>query len=308
VSVGPLIASGVLRPDVPLAAFTTYRLGGRAAWFAEPRDEDELGDVLRAARELGRSVVVLGRGSNVIVSDNGIDSVVVHLVGSFVDVEVVESGVVTAGGGAPLAKVARSSVEADRGGLEFLVGIPGSVGGAVRMNAGCLGTETADVLIDARIVGGATGVVTTHTAEDLAMAYRSSSVGPGDIVVSARFRTQPQLEETGRIRIREVTQWRREHQPGGTLNAGSVFKNPPGDAAGRIIDSLGLKGLRCGGAVVSSRHANFIEADPGTTAQDLFDLTVAIQTRVADETGIALETEIKFLGEFSDANAKGRRR
>ncbi len=297
--------AGLLRRNVPLAGLTTYRLGGAAAWFAEPADRDELVDVLRAASDLGLPVVALGRGSNVIVSDRGLVAVVVHLVGEFVDVAVAATGVVTAGGGAPLAKVARASVAAGRGGLEFLVGIPGSVGGAVRMNAGCLGSETKDVMLDARIVDVATGAERVVTAHDLAMGYRTSSVGSDDVVVAARFATVAQPAGSGRARIREVTQWRKEHQPGGTLNAGSVFKNPPGDAAGRIIDSLGLKGMRRGGAVVSARHANFIEAEPGTTAQDLFDLAEAVRNAVANATGVDLETEIQFLGEFARASTNG---
>lgn len=299
-----LLAAGVLRQHVPLAPLTTYRIGGEAAWFAEPGDGTELAEVVRAAAEMHRPVLVLGRGSNVVVADTGVDAVVIHLVGDFAEVAIDDEGVVAAGGGAALAKVARASVEAERGGLEFLVGIPGSVGGAVRMNAGCLGTETADVLIDATVVDGRNGDFTVRTPVDLAMAYRFSLVASHDIVVAARFSTQPQPVTEGLARIRKVTRWRKEHQPGGTLNAGSVFKNPPGDAAGRIIDSLGLKGLRRGGAVVSMRHANFFEAEPGTTAQDLYDLAGVVKQLVASTTGIVLEPEVRFLGDFLEPEAE----
>jgi UDP-N-acetylmuramate dehydrogenase len=305
VTVSRLLGSGLLRRDVPLAPLTTYRLGGSAAWFAEPSDESELAEVLAAAGEVGEPVVVLGRGSNIVVADAGVSAVVIHLVGSFADISVGSDGIVAAGGGAPLAKVARAGVEAGRGGLEFLVGIPGSVGGAVRMNAGCLGTETADVMIDARVMDGRSGGVAVQTPGDLMMAYRFSSVAAHEIVVSARFRTEPQPTEIGLARIREVTRWRRETQPGGTLNAGSVFKNPPGDAAGRIIDALGLKGLRRGGAVVSSRHGNFFEADTRTTAQDIRDLVRIVQRRVEAATGVRLEPEVEFLGEFAETIAEG---
>lgn len=290
--------AGLLRRNVPLAGLTTYRLGGAAAWFAEPADRDELVDVLRAASDLGLPVVALGRGSNVIVSDRGLVAVVVHLVGEFVDVAVAATGVVTAGGGAPLAKVARASVAAGRGGLEFLVGIPGSVGGAVRMNAGCLGSETKDVMLDARIVDVATGAERVVTAHDLAMGYRTSSVGSDDVVVAARFATVAQPAGSGRARIREVTQWRKEHQPGGTLNAGSVFKNPPGDHAGRLIDAAGLKGLRVGGVAVSAKHANFFVADRSASAQDVYDLVWTVRRRVQAATGVLLEPEIRFAGLF----------
>lgn len=225
-STSRLVESGLLRRNVALAPMTTYRLGGDAAWFAEPSNEAELAAVLEAAREMSSRVVVLGRGSNVVVADAGVDALVIHLVGAFGDVIVGDDGVVAAGGGAQLAKVARTSVEADRGGLEFLVGIPGSVGGAVRMNAGCLGTETADVVIDVQIVNAETGESAVRSPSDLAMAYRSSNVAGHEIVVSARFATQPQPAEAGLARIREVTRWRRETQPGGDAQCGERVQEP----------------------------------------------------------------------------------
>lgn len=293
-----LVAAGRLRQAVPLGPMTTYRFGGDAAWFAEPADESELSEVVAAAHDLGLPIVMLGRGSNVVVSDEGVQGVVVRLAGRFASVAIDPDGVVDAGGATPLAKVARLSVDADRGGLEFLVGIPGSVGGAVRMNAGCLGSETADWMIDASIVSISTGERTHKSPADLEMAYRHSTITDDDIVVGARFRTVPQPSQEGSAKIREVTQWRRRNQPGGTLNAGSVFKNPPGDAAGRIIDSIGLKGHAVGGIRVSPRHANFFEAHEGATAQDVFDLVRTVRSRVLEATGIELEPEVEFLGPF----------
>ncbi len=296
-------AGGLLRRGVSLAPLTTYRFGGAAAWFAEPTDEVELARVLEAARELGLPVVLIGRGSNVVISERGLDAVVVRLAGRFSAIAVDAAGVVTAGAAAPLARLARTSVDAGRGGLEFLVGIPGSVGGAVRMNAGCLGSETADWMIEAELISVTSGAQSVQTPTGLAMGYRTSSVGQDDVVVLARFRTEQQPTDVGRAKIREVTQWRREHQPGGTLNAGSVFKNPPGDAAGRIIDALGLKGLSVGGVRVSTRHANFFEAHEGATAQDVYDLMQTVRAEVAARTGIHLEPEVKFLGDFTSVDA-----
>jgi UDP-N-acetylmuramate dehydrogenase len=294
-----LPAGGLLRRGVSLAPLTTYRFGGEAAWFAEPTDEEQLSRVLQAAADLGLRVVLLGRGSNVVISERGLDAVVVRLAGRFSAISLNAEGVVTAGAAAPLARLARTSVDGARGGLEFFVGIPGSVGGAVRMNAGCLGSETADWMIDADLISISTGAQTVHTPSGLAMGYRTSAVGDDNIVVLARFRTEPQPTAVGRAKIREVTQWRRKNQPGGTLNAGSVFKNPAGDAAGRIIDSLGLKGLSVGGVRVSPRHANFFEAHEGATAQDVYDLVQMVRGQVKARSGIDLEPEVKFLGSFT---------
>lgn len=302
-SAADLIDIGLLRRAVPLAPFTTYRFGGRAAWLAEPGSEEAFRAVLAAARELSLPIVMLGRGSNVVISDHGLDAVVIRLAGSFLEVRVDPDGVLYTGAAAPLARVARASVEAQRGGLEFLVGIPGSVGGAVRMNAGCLGSETGDWMIDARIADVGSGDVRTATPQDLAMGYRTSLVTERDAVLSVRWCTCPQDAELGKARIREITQWRRRTQPGGTYNAGSVFKNPPGDAAGRIIDSLGLKGLAVGAVRVSPRHANFFEAGDGATAHQVHSLVHEVRRRVVEATGIELEPEIKFLGRFDEEPA-----
>jgi UDP-N-acetylmuramate dehydrogenase len=301
VSLDALVASGVVRSDAPLAPLTTYRFGGPAAYLADVASEGELRRILDAAAPHRLPLFVLGRGSNVVVSDAGFDGLVIRLVGDFLDITVTPEGDVVAGGGAPLPRVARTAVAHDRGGLEFYVGIPGTVGGAIRMNAGGHGTDTAACLVNASVLETARGRITTATPATLELRYRHSRLRDGDVVLTARFRTVPQPAGEGERRMREITRWRKEHQPGGTFNAGSVFKNPPGDAAGRLIDSLGLKGFRCGAVTVSPRHANFFEAGDGATAQDVYDLVAAIRSRVADATGIWLEPEIAFLGEFRSA-------
>ena len=217
-------------------------------------------------------------------------------------------GTVVAGAAAHQPKVARFSVDHDRGGLEFLVGVPGSIGGGVRMNAGCFGTEFSDVLIDAEVFDLEDGSVSTRPAGGLAMAYRSTNLTDRHVVTSARLRSTPQPADRGRRRMREITRRRRLTQPGGTLNAGSVFKNPPGDAAGRLIDAAGLKGLTIGGARVSPRHANFFEATEGASAQDVFDLVAEVRRRVREASGEWLEPEIRFLGTFDQAPAGDRGR
>ena len=198
----------------------------------------------------------------------------------------------------PLPRLARFAAAHDRGGLEFFVGIPGSVGGAVRMNAGGHGSDTATWLLDATILNRLTLNERSDEPADLDLAYRHSNLDDADLVVAARFRTVEQSRARGEEILRDVTRWRKQHQPGGTLNAGSVFKNPRGDAAGRIIDALGLKGYRRGGVAVSDVHANFFVSNEGARAQDVWDLVWAIRRRVGDETGVWLEPELRFVGRF----------
>ncbi|HSR15370.1 MAG TPA: UDP-N-acetylmuramate dehydrogenase [Gemmatimonadales bacterium] len=289
-----LVAGGLVRERVALAPLTTYKFGGPARYLAEPADEGDLSVI--AATRGDVPVLVLGRGSNVVISDHGFDGLV--LVPAMAEIIFHDDGGVTAGAGVPQPVLARRAVAAGRGGLEFMVGIPGSVGGAVAMNAGCHGSETRERLVTARIVDLVSGRGSDRTPDQLEMGYRRSSVRPTDVVVAATFRTTPRAPAEGEAAIREITRWRRDHQPGGTFNAGSVFKNPPGDAAGRIIEAVGLKGYRIGGASVSERHANFFVADTGASPQDVFDLVRSVRRRVQEETGVLLETEIRFIGEF----------
>jgi UDP-N-acetylmuramate dehydrogenase len=185
-------------------------------------------------------------------------------------------------------------------GLEFLIGVPGSTGGGVRQNAGCFGSEMSNVLVSARIFDLASGHESEVEAAKLELGYRHSCVASTEVVIAATMRGVEGKPEEGLELIREHTRWRRLNQPGGTLNAGSVFKNPLGDSAGRIIDSLGLKGLRVGGASVSVKHANFFVAMPGTEANDVYLLVRKVARLVKEETGIVLEPEIQFIGEFKD--------
>lgn len=169
------------------------------------------------------------------------------------------------------------------------------------MNAGGHGSDTATWLIEASILDRATLSATTRSPHELDLSYRHSNLGDGDVVVSGRFRTVDQPKDAGEEILREITRWRRQHQPGGTLNAGSVFKNPHDDAAGRVIDSLGLKGYRRGGVGVSEVHANFFVSDHDATAQDVWDLVWAVRRKVGEETGTWLEPELRFLGEFDSS-------
>jgi UDP-N-acetylmuramate dehydrogenase len=284
--------------DVPLASMTTYKVGGPAEYFCEPVDLSELRDVLSAV-EPDTQIVVLGRGSNVVIADSGIDGLVIKLGRSFQEAAVSPDGSIVAGGGMPLPKLARFAANAGRDGLGFYVGIPGSVGGAIRMNAGGHGSDTAQVLDHAVVLDARTAEMVRMTPTALALSYRHSDLTDTDIVVQATFTTSPGDPTTLEDELRTITRWRKDHQPGGTLNAGSVFKNPPDDHAGAIIDRLGLKGERVGAIAVSDVHANFMVAASDATATDIFRFVYKIRAIVREETGIDLEPEIRFLGDFS---------
>ncbi|HEY7704812.1 MAG TPA: UDP-N-acetylmuramate dehydrogenase [Acidimicrobiia bacterium] len=291
-----LVEAGAGRADVELAGFTTYKLGGPARYWFEVADRSELASLSAAYAEEPLPVLVMGRGSNLVVSDLGFPGVVVRLGAGFGEYRVEPE--VKASAAVSLPQLARAAVKAGRLGLEFLVGIPGTVGGAVRQNAGCFGREMADVIIRAEVYDLAGGLWSQLSPGELKMGYRVSSVQPHHIVTAAELRSTSGDPAAGEVAMREITRWRRDHQPGGTYNAGSVFKNPPGDAAGRIIDQLGLKGFRVGAAAVSDKHANFFVTMPGATATDVYRLVGAVAARVRDATGVALEPEIQFVGEF----------
>jgi len=291
---------GAVTRDAPLAPFTTYHLGGPVAVLVRAETVADLAAVARVVQEHSPSVLVVGRGSNLLVADSGFNGVAVVLGGDFDAVELAApggpTGVVRAGGAVALPVLARRAGAAGWSGLEFFVGIPGSVGGAVRMNAGGHGRETAEVLLRARSVDLAGDAVEVEReAGELALGYRSSALGPAEVVTSADLVVAAAPVAECQAAIDEIVRWRREHQPGGA-NAGSVFRNPPGDAAGRLIDALGLKGLRVGGAVVSPKHANFFQAEPGATADDVRRLVLEVRRRVADATGIVLEPELQMFG------------
>jgi UDP-N-acetylmuramate dehydrogenase len=297
-SFATLVDRGKVTSDAPLAPLTTYKVGGPARFLVVVDDEEDLRLAASMAAEERLPLIALGRGSNLIVADSGFPGVVIRPGPGLSGWSLGEGGVVSAGAGTPLPLLARETVRAGRGGLEFFTGIPGSVGGAVRMNAGCHGSDTAAWLITARVFDLVDGAVSSPTPVELEMGYRYTNLTDREFVVSAAFRTVDRDTGEGEAKIREITRWRRDNQPGGTLNAGSVFKNPPGDSAGRIIDHAGLKGLSIGGAAVSERHANFFVADAGVRAHDLRRLVEEVQRRILESTGVDLEPEVRFVGEF----------
>jgi UDP-N-acetylmuramate dehydrogenase len=295
-AVADACASAGLRVErnVPSGALTTYRCGGPLAVLVRLGTIDDARKLAAVSDDV--PVLIVGRGSNLLVADAGFAGLAVVLEGDFEQVAVDRaSGEVAAGGAVPLPVLARRCAAAGVGGLEFFVGIPGAVGGAVRMNAGGHGRDTAEVLVAARTIELRGGAVAERKPAQLELGYRSSNVTATTVVLDARFAGTPDDPAACNARIAEIVQWRREHQPGGS-NAGSVFTNPPGDAAGRLIEACGLKGWRVGGAVVSEKHANFFVADDGATAADVYELILDVQSRVERETGVRLEPELHLVG------------
>lgn len=292
--------------DVPIGRLTTYRVGGAARWSVSVDDVEDL--VAVAGDRDGRQVLVLGRGSNLLVADAGFDGIVVRLGEGFATVDELDAGavnddaprasgerVVRAGGAASLPVVARRTVSWGLTGFEWAVGVPGSIGGAVRMNAGGHGSDMAQNLIGVRLVDLGTGEDVEVGAAELALGYRSSSLRSDQVVVGADLRLAAGDARAGEEELSEIVRWRREHQPGGQ-NAGSVFTNPPGDSAGRLIDAAGCRGLRVGTAEVSVRHANFIQADPDGSADDVYELMVEVARRVREHHGVDLHPETRLVG------------
>jgi UDP-N-acetylmuramate dehydrogenase len=283
--------------DHPLGALTTYRVGGTAAVFATLGTETEVEAATAAVADTGIEVLVLGKGSNLVVADAGLRGLAVQLAGDFAAIEIdAGEGSATAGGAVAYPIVARRTAAAGLTGLEWAVGVPGSVGGAVRMNAGGHGSDTASVLVEATVADLASGLgIRTLTRDQLALAYRSSGVRDEYAVLTARFALEPGVAEECLAAVSEVVAWRRAHQPGGQ-NAGSVFVNPEGDSAGRIVDEAGLKGFRLGSAQVSPKHANFIQADPGGSGDDVIRLISEVRRLVEERTGIRLVPEVHLIG------------
>jgi UDP-N-acetylmuramate dehydrogenase len=282
------------RRDEPLGPRTTYRVGGRASLLVEVDDAATLAEVAAATAGTEVPVVVVGKGSNLLVADAGFAGLAVVLGGSFAEVDI-DGTTVRAGGAASLPVVARRTVQAGLTGFEWAVGVPGSIGGAVRMNAGGHGSDMAASLLGIRAVDLRTGEDGEVDASALRLGYRTSAVRASQVVVRADLALAPGDPEAGAATISEIVAWRRANQPGGA-NAGSVFTNPAGDSAGRLVDAAGCRGLRVGTAEVSSKHANFIQADDGGSADDVAALMAEVRRRVRDHSGVDLHPETHLVG------------
>jgi UDP-N-acetylmuramate dehydrogenase len=291
----------------PLGPLTTYGVGGPAALFVEVESPADLDEVRTALTQgaVSAPLFVIGRGSNLLVADAGFDGIVVHLGAGFASLELPGPGglepaggeptVVRAGAALALPVLARRVADAGWSGLAWAVGVPGSVGGAVRMNAGGHGSDMASCLVRYRWVDLAGPDGGTDELIKLEYGYRSSSVTATQLVVEADLRVAPGSATEEQAEVAAIVRWRRENQPGGS-NAGSVFTNPADDSAGRLIDEAGLKGFGIGTAHVSEKHANFIQAERGGRADDVRAVMEHVRAVVAERSGITLRTEVRLLG------------
>ena len=283
----------VVQADYPTSRLTTVGTGGPARWFARPATVAELGDVLAWAGDEGIEVAVIGLGSNLLVADEGYDGVVVRLAGELARIER-DGDRVVCGGGASLAAIVKRATGWGLSGIEFGCAIPGTAGGAVRMNAGAYGSEMRDVLAEALVIGpkgsrrGGPG--------ELGMTYRRSAVTSGEVVAEAVLALRPGDPERIRQTVADMQRRRREAQPAKVRTFGSVWKNPdPEHTAGRLLEECGLKGHTAGGARISPVHANFIENHDGARSADVIALMREARRRAA-ERGVELEHEVQMLG------------
>jgi UDP-N-acetylmuramate dehydrogenase len=284
----------VVETQRPLGPLTTYRVGGAADLFVTCATERDVDGVARVVSGTAVDVLVIGNGSNLLVADRGFRGLAIMLGAAF-DFVVLLDDELRAGGATRLPVAARRSAAHGLTGFEWAVGVPGTIGGAVRMNAGGHGSDIAGTLVDATIVDLRRGERRTKTAAELDLGYRHSNLTPNEVVLAARFALARGDAHRSEAEIAEIVRWRRDNQPGGQ-NAGSVFTNPPGDSAGRLIDRAGCKGLRIGSAHVSNKHANFFIADDGGAADDIFALMREVRRRVHDVHGIDLEPETRLVG------------
>jgi UDP-N-acetylmuramate dehydrogenase len=286
---------GRLIANAPLAPYTWFRVGGPAQILFTPADEDDLAYFLkRASGDL--PITVLGLGSNMIVRDGGVPGVVIRLAGrAFGEVEVLDNHRVRAGAAVPDMKVARAAAEAGVDGLAFLRGIPGSIGGALRMNAGAHGGETTDVLVEARGVDRQ-GEVRTFSHADMGFSYRHSTAPDDVIFTSALFQGRPGKPEDIIAEMDRITAAREATQPIREKTGGSTFKNPKPQSAWKVIDAAGCRGLRLGGAQVSEMHCNFLINTGDATAADIENLGEDVRRRVMAHSGVDLHWEIKRIG------------
>jgi UDP-N-acetylenolpyruvoylglucosamine reductase len=280
---------------VPLAKLTTIGTGGPARGLARPRTLAELSAALRYAHAEGLDVLVVGLGSNVLASDDGVDALALRLEGELAAAEVTGEGVLVAGGGSANAVCLHRAREAGLGGFEFACAIPGTAGGGVFMNAGAYGRDWSEVLIRALVVS-ADGEAWRSPSE-LGLTYRHSALAAGEVVAQVEYRLEPRPTAEIKSTVADLVAQRKETQPTNKRTFGSVFKNPSGEVgAGRMLELCGLKGHRVGGAIVSPKHANFIENAGGATSADCVALMVEARRRAREQFGVELEREVVFAG------------
>jgi len=302
-----LIPGLKVKIDEPLARYTSMKIGGPADYFLEVEGRAALISALQLLDRYRIAFCILGKGSNVLVSDLGVRGAVLRLGGEFKQIEWREKEgevLVTVGAAYPVTQLVREAARKGYSGLEFAEGIPGSVGGALVMNAGAYGSEME------KIVDRAEGITpkgepVQFDREKMVFSYRTSHLPPGTIVTHVRMRLAPGKAEEVSLKVRELVTRRKKSQPSGYPNSGSMFRNPPGDFAGRLIEAAGLKGKRVGKAQISERHANFIVNLGGARAEEVRGLMEMVKAEVKKKFNIELEPEVRLLGEWPSGSADG---
>jgi UDP-N-acetylmuramate dehydrogenase len=289
------IAGGTLLRGAPLAEHTSWRVGGAAERLFRPDDAAGLAQFL-AQLPAGEPLLWIGLGSNLLVRDGGVRGTVILLSAMPARIEALGATGLRADAGVPCAKIARFAVQQGLTGTEFLAGIPGTLGGALAMNAGAFGSETWNIVRRVDTIDRH-GKRRERGRAEFETAYRSVRLPGEEWFLGAELELAQDTQRGGAARIRELLRVRAAQQPTGVFSCGSVFKNPPREAAGRLVDHCGLKGTRIGGAEVSARHANFIVNDGNATAADIEALIELVQCRVAEQTGVRLEPEVRIVGE-----------
>ena len=280
--------------DVSLSDLSTYKVGGRAALYLKVEDSSIFSKVIEGLQKFPLPVLLLGNGSNVLISDEGFDGLVLKLGDSFESIEI-DGTIVKAGAAAKLPLVARQTVKFGLKGFEWAVGVPGTIGGAVKMNAGGHGSDMAASLLEVTTLNLLTGLLINVPVSQLEMSYRHSCIKNADLVLAATLKLHEGDKYESNSLLKEIVRWRRDNQPGGQ-NSGSVFTNPEGDSAGRLIEAAGLKGLRVGSAYISEKHANFIQVDEGGSADDVRKLMLLVAEKVEEIHSIRLKPETVLVG------------
>jgi len=288
--------SGLWVFNAPMASYTTLKVGGPAEILIEAENEQDVSLVVDYAKKTNTPLTILGNGSNLLVLDGGLKGIVLRLGGNFKKIKVLDNKI-TAGAAAILPKIARAAASHGLTGLEFAIGIPASLGGAVVMNAGVPEQALSDVISSVQTISQ-DGNCQSFINSELGFSYRHSNINPQqEIVLSAELTMEHSEEEKIRLKMEEYLNKRKASQPLGMPNAGSIFKNPTGYAAGYLIDKAGLKGLTNGGARISTRHANFIINEGHASAKDVLNLILLAQKCVLNQFGVELVPEIKIVGE-----------
>jgi UDP-N-acetylmuramate dehydrogenase len=281
----------IVEENVPLAPYAWYRIGGPARWFIRPRSVEEFAEAVRRCAESQIRTYVLGLGANLLISDGGVDGAVFRLDGEYWRRVHFEENCVEVGAGADMQKLLLRTVRQGLAGIECLAGIPGTIGGGIRMNAGGKFGDIGSVVLRVQVMD-ATGNLFARTKDDLVFDYRSTNIS-APYILGATLELEQDDPERILRKTKEIWMYKRNTQPLNTKNAGCIFKNPRGLSAGALIDQAGLKGMRVGGAEISSKHANFIIAHPGCTAEDVLTTIKLIREKVFDRNQIHLESEVQ---------------